>query len=124
MTHSGIFLLTASEKRTLFLPPLLRRGLALAPGDLLSTEPSLRSIGFQIYREVLAHKWELVDRETRWMNLEMFLRRPLAAIDARERLVIPRKVFRVWQGETYKLTVFKISDRHILSLDRRPVVDW
>ena len=121
MEHSGNFRLTAYAKGKLVLPLLLRRGLGLVPGDLLCLEDSGTAVGIQIYREIFARRWEFVPRETRWMNVEMFLSETLAAMDEHGALVMPEEVLEVRKGETYALVAFRCSDRHVLFLEREPL---
>jgi hypothetical protein len=121
MLHSGIFFqLTAKSDGILTMPAVLRRGLVLVPGDILSVQHFPLSVHLEIYREFLAERWEFFAPETRWEYLQQFLLRTLTAIDAKGRLPIPPVILRVRKGETFTLQVFCRGHVHSLFLSRIP----
>ena len=116
----GGFRLTAPAHGMLTLPAVLKRGLSIVPGDILSLQSFPPFVQLEIYREFLADRWELVALEAQWKYVEGFLVRTLTAVDAKGRLPIPRAILDVRRGEAFRLQVFNRWQVHTLFLFRLP----
>lgn len=104
----------------LTLPAVLKRGLSLMPGDILSLQPFPPFVQLEIYREFLADRWELVALESQSKYVEGFLVRTLTAVDGKGRLPIPRAILDVRRGEAFRLQVVNRWQVHTILLFRLP----
>lgn len=115
----GRFKLTAWRDHAFVLPPLLSRGLALVPGDILFIERSSEhSIFLRIFRELLAFHQGIIDPERRWLGFLDNLRGIPTVIDGYGRLVIPPEALAVHEGETLTLHVCQFRSLHAMFLSR------
>jgi hypothetical protein len=119
MFDCGTFHLTAWKDGTLLLPPLLSRGLALVPGDILLIKPSSEhSVFLRIFRELLAFHQRIIDPKSRWVGLTENLAGIATEIDSPRRLVIPPEAFSVHHGEALTLHVVQDLGIHGIFLSR------
>jgi hypothetical protein len=119
MFDCGKFHLTAWRDGAFVLPPLLSRGLALAPWDILLIERSSEhSLFLRIFREVIAFHQGIIDPESRWLGFLLNFRGIPTVIDGKGRLVIPPEALEVHEGETLTLKVFQDRSLHCMFLSR------
>jgi len=115
----GRFQLTAWRDRAFVLPPLLSRGLALVPGDILFIERSSEhSLFLRIFRELLAFHQGIIDPESRWLGFLENLSGIPTVIDGRGRLVVPPEALAVEEGEMLTLHVVQDLGIHGMFLSR------
>jgi len=106
--------LTVEAAGILPLPVEMAGKLGLEPGDILSLDAGPRAayVCLEIYREFLADDWQAASPENRWRFLNLFLSRPLTALDSRGALSIPDEIFPLVPGDTVGLQIISLGLVH------------